>query len=246
MARRIPWLAACFLVFVGCGDKDDSAILTDAGGASGGDATGGGGGGSGGDSAGGDSAGSGGSGTSLYWFTTCGDPVCSGYSGPWEGVPACDGQTEGAPCETEGATCDFESDCNAVFICAAEDPKDQPGGCPISRARHKTGIEYLDNTALSRSRDELMQLKLAHWRYNWDAPTRRSRLGFLIDDLPSSPAVSEDGEHVDVYGYTSLAVATAQVHEQEIAALRAELAALRAEVEAVKSAAADCAQQPRP
>ena len=39
---------------------------------------------------------------------TCGDPACSGYSGPIEGVPTCseEGLVEGDVCSEEGAVCD--------------------------------------------------------------------------------------------------------------------------------------------
>jgi hypothetical protein len=39
--------------------------------------------------------------------------------------------------------------------------------------------------------------------------------------------VAADGEHVDLYGYISMAVAALQVQAQEIAALRAEVKALK-------------------
>ncbi len=71
----------------------------------------------------------------LRWYTTCGDPACSGYGGPFDGEDLCsevEGAIEGELCETEGQQCDPVDDCNARLICAAEDPKDQTGGCPIS------------------------------------------------------------------------------------------------------------------
>lgn len=54
------------------------------------------------------------------------------------------------------------------------------------------------------------------------------RLGFLIDDDPASPAVRPDGERVDLYGYTSLAIAALQEQQAEIDALKAEVEALKA------------------
>lgn len=169
----------------------------------------------------------------LQWYTTCGDPACSGYGGPFDGVPLCADQVEGEACAAEGEQCDPEDDCNALLVCAAADPKDQTGGCPISRRAHKTEVSYLDPEGLRAAAKEALDLRLATWRYRGEAGEQR-RLGFVIDDAPGSPAVRPDGERVDLYGYTSLALAALQAQQAEIEALRAELAALRAEVEACR------------
>ena len=80
----------------------------------------------------------------LSWFTTCGDPVCSGYSGPYLGVDACTAEVEGDACGVADERCDFLSACNATLVCAEVDPKAQPGGCPISHLRYKTDVVYLE------------------------------------------------------------------------------------------------------
>lgn len=160
------------------------------------------------------------------WWTTCGDPVCGGYGGPFEGVPPCADEEVGQACADEGAECDPVDDCNARLLCAVDDPT--AGGCPISRAVHKTDIEYLDGDALGRVADRALAVRLATWRYTWDDADRRPHLGFVIDDDPTSPAVSEDGEHVDLYGYASLALAAVQRQQAEIDALRAQLEEVRA------------------
>jgi hypothetical protein len=65
------------------------------------------------------------------WYTTCGDPVCSGYAPP-VGVPKCDlTMKPGEPCDVVGARCDPQDPCNALLECATEDPKAKPGGCPL-------------------------------------------------------------------------------------------------------------------
>lgn len=173
------------------------------------------------------------------WYQSCGDPVCSGYTGPFTDVPLCTTEVEGDPCPQMGQSCDPQSDCNALLQCDTEDPQAQTGGCPISRVRYKTDIHYLNEETRQVAAEALWATRLATWRYQWDPPTRRARLGFLIDDQSESPAVDADGEHVDLYGYTSLVVAALQAeHEarlaeqaatqKEIAALRAELAEIRA------------------
>ena len=178
----------------------------------------------------------------LAWYSTCGDPACEGYAGPTEGVGLCSegGQSEGDTCEDAGNSCDLEDDCNRRLLCAGEDPAAAPGGCPVSVKSTKTDIAYLGPEDLSAARDALLGVRLAQWRYTWDPP-QTQRLGFLIDDGPASVAVQPDGQHVDVYGYASLAVAAAQAQQVELdrqaarlAAQEAELAALRAEMAALR------------
>lgn len=167
----------------------------------------------------------------LQWYTTCGDPVCGGYSGPTEGVALCTTEVEGASCSPEGARCDPQDDCNALMVCATEDPKAQEGGCPISRAAWKAGIHYLSADERDRVAAELLATRLARYRYTGERADVPERLGFIIEDAPQSPAVRPDGERVDLYGYTSMAVATLQAQQAEIEALEAELAALRARLD---------------
>ena len=54
--------------------------------------------------------------------------------------------------------------------------------------------------------------------------------GFLIDDVAPSASVLPSGERVDLYAYTSMAVATIQEQQAQIDALRAEVDALKAQV----------------
>lgn len=72
-------------------------------------------------------------------------------------------------------------------------------------------------------------MKLATWTYKTD-PTHE-RFGFIIDDNEKSVAVDASRDMVDLYGYTSLAVATVQLQARELAALRKEVQALRRAVE---------------
>ena len=182
--------------------------------------------------------------TALEWFTTCGDPVCKGYTGPTEGLALCtdEGVTEGGTCEAAGAACDLEDDCNRQLLCAGEDPKGEPEMCPSSVRSTKTDIAYLGAAELDAARDALLDVKLARWRYSWDSP-ETERLGFIIDDGPAAVAIQPDGRHVNVYGYASLAVAAAQAQQSQIdqqaarlAAQEAELAALREELAALRAA----------
>ena len=76
------------------------------------------------------------------WYANCGDPVCGGYTGPFDGVALCTDEMIGSSCENSGQTCDPEDDCNALYVCATEDPGTN---CPVSQAKHKTNIKNLIN-----------------------------------------------------------------------------------------------------
>jgi len=176
----------------------------------------------------------GGQSTRLSWYSTCGDPVCAGYRGPFPGVPLCSAQKEGDVCTTSNAQCDPQSACNTRLRCTDKDPKQQAGGCPISRATFKQDIHYLSDAQRAQLHREIQALKLATYRYKEAGPNAALRLGFLIDDVPrgagsalATLAVDAERDQVDLYGYTSMLVATVQVQAEQIEALRAEIRALR-------------------
>jgi hypothetical protein len=115
------------------------------------------------------------------------------------------------------------------FCCPAGDVCGCQQDCPISRRAAKTAIRYLTPADVAAARDQLLAIHLADYEYRHAPRTRH--LGFIIDDLDEATAracVAPDGEHVDLYGYTSLAVAALQAQQREIDVLRRELAELRA------------------
>ncbi len=160
----------------------------------------------------------------TVWWTTCGPPTCSPDGAvPDSGLPHCAPGQAGTACSTPGAECDPYAPCDAHLLCSDKDPKTGPGGCPISRARFKKDIRFLSPPELRQYSRALLDLPLATFRYR--SGDDRTHLGFLIDGHESLAGV--EGDHVDLYGYTSMAVAALQVQQQQIAELRAELAALR-------------------
>jgi hypothetical protein len=100
----------------------------------------------------------------------------------------------------------------------------RPGGCPISRARFKAGIAYVTEQQRRSYHEQIMSLPLASYLYKY-APEAGPQLGFIIDDIEPSVAVS--GDHVNMYGYLSMAVAAIQVQQEQITALQRELAQVR-------------------
>lgn len=166
-------------------------------------------------------------------WPTCGDPVCSGWRP--KGLPRCGPHVAGDRCPrgAVGLECDPVDACNTTLECGFTSPIGS-GGCPISRARFKRDIAYLDQAQVETLYGAVRGVKLATWFYK-DDPTAAPHTGFVIDDMASgSPAVMADGDHVDLYGYTSMTVAAVQAQarriddlEQQLAELRAELVALR-------------------
>jgi hypothetical protein len=168
----------------------------------------------------------GGSGT-LHWYRTCGAPVCApSFDGP-TGQPPCTTEKVGEPCSGEGTLCDPGLGCRVNLVCAKSDPSMAPGGCPISRARYKQDIRYLSPTELSAIAQRLVDMPLAEWRYRADLSDTK-QLGFIIEDIGPSPSVS--GDHVNLYGYASMAVAALKVQSEQLRALEEQLARLHARI----------------
>jgi len=69
--------------------------------------------------------------------------------------------------------------------------------------------------------------KLATYEYRDPALAGKRHLGFIIEDVPGSPAVERDGNMVDLYGYASMSVAAVQAQGEEIAKLKAAFVRLK-------------------
>lgn len=169
---------------------------------------------------------------SLQWVPSCGEPVCRADNNPYDApqIPNCTTEKIGTACATEGQRCDGVLSCGATYLCAAA----APHNCPISRASYKQDISYLDDAERTKFYEHITQLRLATYRYK-SAPNV-PQLGFMIDDVEPSVAVS--GDHVNLYGYLSMAVAAIQVQDQRIKTLERELAQLRPRAAPRKAATA--------
>jgi hypothetical protein len=127
---------------------------------------------------------------------------------------------------------------SAKYICV--DPT--TGNCPppngtVSRRAAKRDIEYLSEEDLASAEDAVRNIPLARFNYKWDSPNERRRLGFIIEDIAPSPSVDEANGVVDLYGYTSLAVAALQEQAREISQLRAQVDELQRRLDGTKKRA---------
>jgi hypothetical protein len=102
-------------------------------------------------------------------------------------------------------------------------------GGPVSRREFKTDIDYVTGEQQKALADQALHTRLAEYRYKADAAGDKKHLGFIIDDMPAqSPAVQGDATHVDLYGYTSMLLATVQQQQKQIDALKKQVDALSA------------------
>lgn len=169
----------------------------------------------------------------LMWYQTCGDPACAGYNPPADAV-LCTDEMVGDTCMDGGVSCVIvDDDCNASLMCTDSDPATN---CPISQRAAKRDIAYLSGEERNSVARQLLDTRLARYHYREQATDAPRHLGFIIEDQPGSPAVLPRGDRVDVYGYTSMAVAAIQEQAEELARLRAEVAVLRAELVAERAA----------
>jgi len=160
------------------------------------------------------------------WQAFGGDSRCFGGGYRDKGYEKCSNDIRGTACPTKGTICEItDDDCNGLLKCM-----DEPVGLgPISQRQHKEKISYLSKQDLAGQYQTLREIKLARYRYKWDAP-ETERLGFIIDDIENveqCAAVTENLDRVDLYGYVSMAVAAIQVQTKEIENLKAQMKELK-------------------
>jgi len=171
----------------------------------------------------------------LRWYRTClftaihENDVCP------PSTVFCTTEEIGAPCREDEPRCCLpgsrctNGNCNSFLVCANRDPSGV--ACRLrSRRQFKHDIEYLVHGDLERLRSKLLKMNLTRFRYNGEPASTPPHLGFIIEDVEPSPSIDSQNDTVDLYGYVSMAVATIQVQESEIQALRKELDALRGQM----------------
>ena len=173
----------------------------------------------------------------------CGS-ACQSFTGPCATNNSCTGD---AVCVTKDAPAGQTHECYPMCGCNG-DPCSCVGQCacgagnsctilntggiycsggPVSKGAFKTDVDYVDDEERASLADQVLSTHLAEYRYKTEPETAKRHLGFIIDDMPAgSPAVEADGTHVDLYGYTTMLLATVQEQQREIAELKTQVDAL--------------------
>lgn len=101
-------------------------------------------------------------------------------------------------------------------------------GSRKSSAEYKYDIRYLSAEERAEVASQLYSLPLAEWSYN-DAIENddRRHLGIITQDVGPGPVVTSDGKQVDLYGYTSIAIAAIQEQQRTIEVMQQEITSLR-------------------
>jgi hypothetical protein len=132
----------------------------------------------------------------------------------------------GSACTTSGQTCTYACGPGNARACQQGYWFEAAGGpCPVSSRRAKKEIVYIGQEERQRLASKVLDFKLATYEYRDPALAGKRHLGFIIEDVPGSPAVDRDGNMVDLYGYASMLVAAMQEQAAEVARLRAEVRA---------------------
>lgn len=136
------------------------------------------------------------------------------------------------------ATCDCMKACfcnTGIDKCVAGVDSLTCDNGAVSRREFKKDIDYVTDAERKELARETLDVPLARYRYKTEPESQQRHLGFIIDDQPtSSPAVQSDLTHVDLYGYTSMLVATVQEQQKQLDALRAEVDDLRSACRAAR------------
>ncbi len=138
----------------------------------------------------------------------------------------------GANCPMDGQRCGY--DCEAYGIqggrvCEGGVWRALSNLCPISSRATKRDIRYLTAAESASLAEETLRTRLATYEYTDPALRGPRRLGFIYEDATTHPfARNPDISGVDLYGYTSMLLATVQRQQQQIEALERAVRSLRA------------------
>lgn len=137
----------------------------------------------------------------------------------------------GTACTSEGRQCTYGCERDHARTCTGGvwTISSSPYGCPVSSKTYKRDIHYLGLDELRGVADRVESLRLATWAYVDSKIATGKRLGIIAEEAPHD-ALDPRGDRIDLYGYTSMAIAAVQVSAHDVDALRAEVEAMRAEI----------------
>lgn len=149
------------------------------------------------------------------------EPGCPAVQPNLGAVCAMDGQRCGYDCEATGT--------NGGRLCRGGVWEAAENNCPISSRAAKRDIRYLSAAESAEVARAALGTRLATYEYTDPALRGPRRLGFLYEDPTTHPyARNPDISGVDLYGYTSMLLATVQQQQRQIEALQRDVASLRA------------------
>jgi hypothetical protein len=155
--------------------------------------------------------------------TNCQTAVCLGG--------ACLGDASGCPAGTKPAqngpltsVC-----CPVTDICGCEPH------CGVSSRVFKTDIHYLSDAEEKELQSQLRALRLASYRYKDSLDDGRTHVGYILEDSPDAASSDLARSRVDLYTYSTMAVATLHAQDEKIASLEAQMKELRARQDALEA-----------
>ena len=139
------------------------------------------------------------------------------------------GQTQNAFCDAPGANGAWEH--NGVSLPCSEGDSSTVVG-PRSTRRSKEGVAYVSAATIDELGQAALDIRLATFRYKGGDGSRH--LGFIIEDNPAIFASDVKNGRVDLYGYTSMALAALQSQARHLEQIEAEIDVLSNELEALR------------
>jgi hypothetical protein len=126
----------------------------------------------------------------------------------------------GYDCETYGI--------NGGRVCTGGVWTSTQNNCPISSRRAKRNIDYLSEQQAEAIAQATLRTRLATYEYIDPALRGPRRLGFILEDPTTHPyARDPDVSVVDMYGYSSMLLATVQSQQRQIEELQRAVRALQ-------------------
>ena len=117
----------------------------------------------------------------------------------------------------------------SLLGCTGDDTDGPNATLATSSRRLKEEIAYVSPADLEQLKEAIVKVRLATFRHKQGDKARH--LGFIIEDSPDIPASDMQRSRVDLYAYTSMAVAALQVQAKQIEQLEADVDVLSNEIE---------------
>lgn len=137
----------------------------------------------------------------------------------------------GSVCSSEGMRCGYDCEAygvNGGRVCTGGVWTASHNDCPLSSRRAKRDIVYLNDQESERIAQATLRTRLATYEYTDPALRGSRRLGFILEDPTTHPyARDPDVSVVDMYGYSSMLLATVQSQQRQIEQLQREVRALQ-------------------